>query len=197
MTRRGAFTLIEVLVVVAIIGLLVAIAAPSISNARRISKRTYCLHNLHSIGIGIQTYLQTNNDKFPVLCKSKSAEAILNPTNPRPPISRGLAKELGNKSKVLECPADKVTKQPTDENNVPIPSAVRIGGRYFDVEETSYEWTTQANGLHRHTKKVIWNEISIPLKDLPLLNDFEPFHGPANGIRSINYLYADLRVESK
>ncbi|GMV98551.1 MAG: prepilin-type N-terminal cleavage/methylation domain-containing protein [Phycisphaerae bacterium] len=48
--RRRAFTLIEVLVVVAIIALLVAILLPSLSRAREVSRRSVCLHNLKMLG---------------------------------------------------------------------------------------------------------------------------------------------------
>lgn len=48
--KRNAFTLIEVLVVVAIIALLVAVLLPSLSRARELSRRTVCLHNLKMLG---------------------------------------------------------------------------------------------------------------------------------------------------
>jgi len=55
-TRRYGFTLIEVLVVVAIIALLVAILLPSLARARKLAKDTMCQANLHSIGQGIMLY---------------------------------------------------------------------------------------------------------------------------------------------
>jgi prepilin-type N-terminal cleavage/methylation domain-containing protein len=61
--ERG-FTLIEVLVVVAIIALLVAILLPSLSNARRKAQEVQCATNLRTCGQGIAFYLQANNDFY-------------------------------------------------------------------------------------------------------------------------------------
>lgn len=190
MTRRGAFTLIEVLVVVAIIALLIAIAMPSLSYAKRISRRTYCLNNLHEVGIGIQAYCQVNQEKFPVLCQSWTLEQLKPEEEQRPPISRGLKRELGNRSKVLECPAD-VISEPD-----PLNPALRVGARYYDFEETSYEWRVQFNGVHRRTKKLEVEGFLIPINTMALLCDFDAFHAPKTAPKSRNYLYPDLHVES-
>jgi len=53
---RGAFTLVELLVVVSIIALLIAILLPSLRNARSAAKRTQCLHHIRGIAIGSLTY---------------------------------------------------------------------------------------------------------------------------------------------
>lgn len=58
---RFGFTLIEVLVVVAIIALLVSILLPSLSAARGRARSVMCATNLSTIGKGVQMYAQTNN----------------------------------------------------------------------------------------------------------------------------------------
>lgn len=57
-----AFTLIEVLVVVAVIAMLVAIIVPSMAKAREQGKRVVCLSNLRAIGESIYVYAHDNDD---------------------------------------------------------------------------------------------------------------------------------------
>ncbi len=47
--RRAAFTLIEIMIVVGIIGLLMAVAIPNITKARKGAQRTACMANLKAI----------------------------------------------------------------------------------------------------------------------------------------------------
>jgi prepilin-type N-terminal cleavage/methylation domain-containing protein/prepilin-type processing-associated H-X9-DG protein len=54
-TRKG-FTLIEVLVVVAIITMLVAILIPSLTRAKELSRRVVCASNQHQLVVGVLSY---------------------------------------------------------------------------------------------------------------------------------------------
>lgn len=54
--KRKAFTLIELMIVIAIIGILTAVAVPNFLRARRVSQTNACLANLRQIDGAIQMW---------------------------------------------------------------------------------------------------------------------------------------------
>lgn len=80
---RRAFTLIEVLVVVAIIALLISIMLPSLSRAKELSKRTVCASRLHTIGVAVYTYAQENKGKL-IECHGRTTQVAISPRRANP-----------------------------------------------------------------------------------------------------------------
>lgn len=62
--RRSAFTLLELLIVIAIIAVLIAILIPAMSASRRIADRTACQANLKGLAEAWHMYLDDNDDHF-------------------------------------------------------------------------------------------------------------------------------------
>jgi prepilin-type N-terminal cleavage/methylation domain-containing protein len=90
-SRRAGFTLVEIMIVVAIIGLLAAIAIPNFIRARATSQCNACINNLRQIDAGINEWALENG-------KSNGATV----TNPQ--TVSGYIK-LNSQGSVPGCPA--------------------------------------------------------------------------------------------
>jgi prepilin-type N-terminal cleavage/methylation domain-containing protein/prepilin-type processing-associated H-X9-DG protein len=93
---RG-FTLVELLVVVAIIGVLISLLLPAVQAARAAARRTQCASNLRQIGLGMHQYTDIHVGQFPAMSHGRDrAESWVN----------SLAPFMENVDSVRLCPDD-------------------------------------------------------------------------------------------
>jgi len=205
MRKSRAFTLIELMVVVAVIGLLIGITMPSLKEARLVARKAVCQKNLQQIGVGIHEYLQIHRDTFFEACRVPWVEATLPVAEQKPPLPVALKTELAG-TEVFECPADQIIDE--EEQQI-LPSY----DRYYDYDQyaygrydgsagkTSYEWEAQLNGLRLDFKGTRYTApdgtpILLKGRTMWMVSDFDPFHGGDRRRGSLNTLYMDLHVQS-
>lgn len=117
--RADAFTLIELLTVVAIITLLVAILLPGLRKSRQMAKRIECQANLRSLSQAWQMYLNDNDAAFPKGVNMDinyggrqgqgSAYYGKDPNRPVPKLLNpyvALPTVAGDEAEVFRCPCD-------------------------------------------------------------------------------------------
>ena len=118
-TTNRAFTLVELLVVIAVIAILAAMLLPALAAARERSHRAACISNLRQIGLAIHCYAPDFGGKIPYGPKAPpfTSPANFYPSTGTPtslislqngdPVALGLMLQgyLADQSKVLFCPA--------------------------------------------------------------------------------------------
>jgi len=95
--QSQAFTLVELLVVIAVIGTLAALLLPALKNAKARSKTLACVSQLKQIGVASIAFAGDNDERLPAATMPNTNRAL----SPLQAVSR----ELGT-LKLFLCPAD-------------------------------------------------------------------------------------------
>jgi prepilin-type N-terminal cleavage/methylation domain-containing protein len=166
--RLGSgFTLIELLVVLAVISVLAGLMFPVLGKAREAGRGTACLSNLRQIGIGLQLYVQDNQNRLPVM-----RDRSLTTTNELPFPEEVLAQSVGN-TNVFRCPSDK---------------------ELFTTTGSSYSWNSLLNGQDAERLTVLGRNFNP--HQIPVMFDKERFHAARGETRAQNFLYADGHIKN-
>lgn len=95
--RQKGFTLIEMLVVIAIIALLASMIVPAVSSALTRAQQTACMSNMRQIGQALMIYALENNENLPPTRHTAAAgESWITLLSPY----------LGDMDRIRICPAD-------------------------------------------------------------------------------------------
>ncbi len=147
-TGRGGFTLLELVISLAVVGVLLILLLPVLTSARMSSRRVLCAGNQRLLGHAWSDYLQDNGKRFPVLYvqpawmyggvrfSTVDGSAFLDYNRP---LNRYLPPHLGEI--LFHCPADRGI---TDERGT-----VGTGRRSaFEAFGSSYRANTELLGPH-------------------------------------------------
>ena len=71
-----AFTLVETLVVIAIIAILASLLLPALSKSQLRAKRIWCENNLQQLGLGFNTFANDHGGKFPMAVSTNDSGSM-------------------------------------------------------------------------------------------------------------------------
>ena len=181
-----AFTLVELLVVIGIIGLLMGILMPVLGRVQEAGRRTACASNLKQLGNAYQMYL--NENPMPWIPHDKGF----------PSLPETLDRYLAGSTGVWACPSDTLTS--------PV-AAFPDANRFVEVYQSSYDYNRffnqfEGGDIDSDASKFVRavalagnrERNPIPSNRLRVLEDYAAFHGKPGKRGSTNYLFADWHV---
>src|ERR1039457_3786046 len=74
--QTSAFTLVEMLVVISIIGILAALLLPALTGSQMRAKRIVCESQLRQMGIAFQSFAHDHNGKFPMQVSTNDSGSL-------------------------------------------------------------------------------------------------------------------------
>ncbi len=168
---RTGFTLVELLVVCAVIGVLLALLLPALGMVRAASRRSQCQSQLHQIGLALDMYLdsQGRQGRFPRAAMMPSVTPEL------PSVPLVLDRHIERNTQVFACPEDL---------------------EFFVKEHISYEYPiARLAGKTREQARKRRSGALRPSSEVVLMYDFGAVHGDRGLTGARNAIFLDGHVE--
>jgi prepilin-type N-terminal cleavage/methylation domain-containing protein len=161
---RRAFTLVEMLVVVAIIAVLAGILFPVFSRSREQARKTGCTSNLSQIGKAVLLYSADAGEFLPQVDPREDNDGTS--WDQCPPLHVVLG-SYAKSTAIFRCPSDATWYRSLAE-----------GGHGWGV--TSYGWVVLFNGTGIADPQPLDDPtfLGVDLRPYPYLLDAENFHDP-------------------
>ena len=188
--RQKAFTLIELLAVVAIIGILASMILPSLSSAREKGKMTVCKNNLKQIGYTASLFSEINDHKY---AESTGDWLSTLSNSGGKPVMLGEYAEILKSTEVFYCPS-------MPDRNISSGNPTNFTYAANLPKYKSNKRSHAAYGYRKYTDKEkfrVANVDSSTALVADLFNDFwgERFGNVLHGATMYNTLYGDASVE--
>lgn len=167
----AGWTLVELLVAIAILGGLIGLLLPAVQAAREAGRRTQCLNHLRQLGLALHAY-HAAQGTFPVGCVQ--FRALASQTTRRQLAWSALLLPYLEERAVYErldllAPYDAAVNAPAAATVLPVylcPSTPRAGGLEGGRGATDYGgiFGERISGPNKPPKGVLINEVAIPLR---------------------------------
>ena len=170
---KHAFTLVELTVVIAIIGLLATLAMPAFQTMFAKADSIACTNNLRQIGMAVQGYAQDHEGSMPAIETDPKNPIYPADTDPQPLGLYDTLKDYGITEKTLQCPAD------------------LKAANYYAQKNSSYEWRPYIDEEQINNPQVYFRNTprNVSSSRVRICQDFSGVHRGR-----MNALYADGHV---
>ena len=171
--RIGRFSLVEMIAVIAIVGVLAGLLLPAIQRARASAVNVACVGNLRQIGLGLNQYAQANDFRLPY-CRQLADNA--DAPDALPSFADTIVASSGGVRDIFRCPGE-------------------ADREYFERYGSSYEWNALLNG-HELDRQTFLLSLGVSVRNAPYSGDAKTNHAAVSR-DGRNFLYPGVRVGGK